>query len=142
MTRKELEEMLYSCNTLNKVINDLQEQRDYVATNGATESHEGYMTPSSGNISILNDYDRKENEIRKLDNLIRFYKRKRRMINTLLECIKDEDNYKMLEYRYFKKMKLPQIADIYYLDKSTVSRRINKLLDMMMDIYNSFYVFD
>lgn len=139
MTRKELEEMLYSYNTLNKVINDLQEQRDYVATNGATESHEGYISPSSGSISTLNDYERKENEIKRLEYLIRFYKRQRNMINTLLDAIKDEENYEMLRYKYFKKLSVRKIADIYYLDKSTISRHINKLLKKMIDLYNKYY---
>ncbi len=139
MIKKELEEMLYSYNTLTKVIDDLQDQKDYVAANEATESHEGYISPSSGSISTVNDYERKENEIKRLEYLIRFYKRKRNMINTLLECIKDEKNYEMIRYRYFKKLSVREIADIYYLDRSTINKHINKLLNMMIDLYNKYY---
>ena len=139
MIKKELEEMLYSYNTLTKVIDDLQDQKDYVAANEATESHEGYISPSSGSISTVNDYERKENEIKRLEYLIRFYKRKRNMINTLLECIKDEKNYEMIRYKYFKKLSVREIADIYYLDRSTINKHINKLLNMMIDLYNKYY---
>ena len=139
MTRKELEEMLYNYNNLIRLIDDLEDQRDYVSTYGATEKHLGVLETSKGTNTLVNDYERLENEIKALEYRIRFYQRKKRMIDTLLECIKCEEHYKMIEYRFFKGMTTTQIADIYYIDKSNVSRRIKKLLNQMLDVYIKFY---
>ncbi|GFZ32574.1 RNA polymerase sigma factor [Clostridium zeae] len=135
---KKIEAMLYSYKqTVVEIKNidlDIEEVRNEYRGVGAMVYGERTSSTNKISSSVENEIEYKENRI----NYLTSQKRKKEIeierLNNILSIL-SEDEYKLIELRYFKKLQYKQIADIicmndiYIIDKK--KKIINKLIPLM-----------
>ncbi|GKU26375.1 RNA polymerase subunit sigma [Clostridium folliculivorans] len=135
---KKIEAMLYNYKQTEVEIKnidlDIEEVRNEYRGVGAMVYGERTSSTNKISSSVENEIEYKENRISYLTSLKRSKEIELERLNNVLSIL-SEDEYKLIELRYFKKLQYKQIADIicmndiYIIDKK--KKIINKLIPLM-----------
>ena len=135
---KKIEAMLYNYKQTEVEIKnidlDIEEVRNEYRGVGAMVYGERTSHTNKISSSVENEIEYKENRINYLISLKRSKEIEIERLNNVLSIL-SEDEYRLIELRYFKKLQYKQIADIicmndiYIIDKKR--KIINKLIPLM-----------
>ncbi|MBK1810548.1 sigma-70 family RNA polymerase sigma factor [Clostridium sp. YIM B02505] len=135
---KKIEAMLYNYKQTEVEIKnidlDIEEVRNEYRGVGAMVYGERTSSTNKISSSVENEIEYKENRVSYLTSLKRSKEIEIERLNNVLSIL-SEDEYKLIELRYFKKLQYKQIADIicmndiYIIDKK--KKIINKLIPLM-----------
>lgn len=135
---KKIEAMLYNYKQTEVEIKnidlDIEEVRNEYMGVGAMVYGERTSSTNKISSSVENEIEYKENRINYLISLKRSKEIEIERLNNVLSIL-SEDEYRLIELRYFKKLQYKQIADIicmndiYIIDKK--KKIINKLIPLM-----------
>lgn len=124
---EDVRDLLYNYKSFKCILADKKMLRDEVEKYGLPDRS---SSVSIYPISPTNDSkdDVKDEYINTLQHQIKSLERHISAIDRALDTIKHDKYYRIIEYKYFNKLSCSQIGEIYYLDKSNVSRQDKRLL--------------
>lgn len=125
---KNTENLLSNFHLLKKSINDMKNQINDLKTYGIPHTNKAV------HVVVQDACIEDENTIieRRISNLKQSIHRTNsiiKMINLILQDIKSDKYYKIIELKYFDKLTYEEIAEIMQCDVSTVSRNKNRLVN-------------
>lgn len=127
---KNTEYLLSNFDLLKKSINDMKLQIEDLKTYGLRKSGKAAVVISDNTIKLDEDTII-ETRVNELKQSIHRTKAVINMINSILQDLKKDKYYMILELKYFDKKNYEEIAEIMECDVSTVSRNKNRLINMM-----------
>ena len=127
---KETRDLLYNYKSFKCILADKRMLLDEVEKYGLPDRSSSVTIYPTSPTSPTNDSkdDVKEEYINTLQHQIKSLERHIRAIDGALNTIKHDKYYRIIEYKYFNKLSCSLIGEIYYLDKSNVSRQDKRLL--------------
>lgn len=124
---KETRDLLYNYKSFKCILADKKMLLDEVEKYGLPDrSSSVSIYPTSPTNDSKDDV--KEEYINTLQHQIKSLERHISAIDGALNTIKHDKYYRIIEYKYFNRLSCRQIGEIYYLDKSNVSRQDKRLL--------------
>lgn len=127
---KNTEYLLSNFDILKKSINDMKLQIEDLKTYGIRKSGKAAVVVNENNMKLDPDtiIDTRINELKQS---IHRTKAIINMVNSILQDLKKDKYYLILELKYFDKKTYEEIAEIMQCDISTVSRNKNRLINIM-----------
>lgn len=127
---KNTEYLLNNFDLLNKSISDMKLQIEDLKTYGIRKSGKVAVVVSQNMVKVDEDTII-EQRINELKQAIHRTKTVINSINHILQDLKSDKYYQIIDLKYFKKLSYEEIAEILECDVSTVSRNRNRLINLI-----------
>ena len=127
---KNTEYLLNNFDLLNKSISDMKLQIEDLKTYGIRKSGKAAVVVSQNMVKVDEDTII-EQRISELKQAIHRTKSVINSINHILQDLKSDKYYQIIDLKYFKKLSHEEIAEILECDVSTVSRNRNRLINLI-----------
>lgn len=127
---KNTEYLLNNFDLLNKSISDMKLQIEDLKTYGIRKSGKAAVVVSENMVKVDEDTII-EQRISELKQAIHRTKSVINSINHILQDLKSDKYYQIIDLKYFKKLSHEEIAEILECDVSTVSRNRNRLINLI-----------
>lgn len=127
---KNTEYLLNNFDLLNKSISDMKLQIEDLKTYGIRKSGKAAVVVSQNMVKVDEDTII-EQRINELKQSIHRTKTVINSINHILQDLKSDKYYQIIDLKYFKKLSYEEIAEILECDVSTVSRNRNRLINLI-----------
>lgn len=127
---KNTEYLLNNFDLLNKSISDMKLQIEDLKTYGIRKSGKAAVVVSQNMVKVDEDTII-EQRINELKQAIHRTKTVINLINHILQDLKSDKYYQIIDLKYFKKLSYEEIAEILECDVSTVSRNRNRLINLI-----------
>lgn len=127
---KNTEYLLNNFDLLNKSISDMKLQIEDLKTYGIRKSGKAAVVVSQNMVKVDEDTII-EQRINELKQAIHRTKTVINSINHILQDLKSDKYYQIIDLKYFKKLSYEEIAEILECDVSTVSRNRNRLINLI-----------
>ncbi len=126
------EQLLYNYMNFKRAIEDRLEQIEEIKHYGALQHSKSIISFSSNlNVNLDSEYEKMEDKIRAIESSIIVTKRFINIVESALEKINQDPYYDIIRLKYFEEKSREEIADILYVDVSTVTRNKNRLVDLI-----------
>lgn len=132
ITTKDIESTLYMYNNYKKIIDvfknkiEILKTQDVKLYNSRTENLAVQQTKI-----FRDELEKKEDIIKEYENKISNYAKIIRIIDDILETLKDEKNIEIIKYIYFDNMQREDITNILKISEKTITRTKNKYLKII-----------
>lgn len=127
---KNTEYLLNNFDLLNKSISDMKLQIEDLKTYGIRKSGKAAVVVSQNMVKVDEDTII-EQRISELKQAIHRTKSVINSINHILQDLKSDKYYQIIDLKYFKKLSHEEIAEMLECDVSTVSRNRNRLINLI-----------
>lgn len=127
---KNTEYLLNNFDLLSKSISDMKLQIEDLKTYGIRKSGKAAVVVSQNMVKVDEDTII-EQRISELKQAIHRTKSVINSINHILQDLKSDKYYQIIDLKYFKKLSHEEIAEILECDVSTVSRNRNRLINLI-----------
>ena len=127
---KNTEYLLNNFDLLNKSISDMKLQIEDLKTYGIRKSGKAAVVVSENMVKVDEDTII-EQRISELKQAIHRTKSVINSINHILQDLKSDKYYQIIDLKYFKKLSHEEIAEMLECDVSTVSRNRNRLINLI-----------
>lgn len=126
------EQLLYNYRNFQQVIDDKQQQIEFLRQNGIPRKSAD-VVQFSPNKTMTNqsEDDKLSDQIEAIERSIHITERALEMINRSLRVIQSDQYYEIIPMRYFEQYSREEIADHYAVDVSTISRNKSRLVNRL-----------
>lgn len=127
---KNTEYLLNNFDLLNKSISDMKLQIEDLKTYGIRKSGKAAVVVSQNMVKV-DEATIIEQRVSELNQAIHRTQSVINSINHILQDLKSDKYYQIIDLKYFKKLSHEEIAEILECDVSTVSRNRNRLINLI-----------
>ena len=126
------ETLLYNYNNFKAAIKDKLEQIETIHEQGVPNKSSDIITFSNNpTYEIKSDFDKAEEKIEAIEQSIQTTKNFIKVIDAAIDMLKDDPYFEIIKLKYFEGKTREEIAEIFEVDVSTISRNKNRLVNLL-----------